>query len=663
MISTPHHDGSALHVDRQDPALGETVAVRLRVPAGQPTPGGVWLRSIRDAEPHYDAATRLGESDGWVWWQARLLVVNPVQKYRWLLRTGGTPGNLWVNARGTGALEVPDVQDFRICAGPAAPAWIHRSVMYQVFPDRFARSAAAAGRTLPDWAVAAEWDTSAVIGRGPDTPYQYFGGDIEGIREHLDHLESIGATVLYLTPMFPARSNHRYDAAAFTGIDPLLGGDEALIRLVEAAHARGLRVVGDLTTNHSGDAHEWFRAAYRHPAAPESDFYYFSADNTAYLAWLGVESLPKFNWRSEGLRERFILADDSMAARWLQPPFNLDGWRIDVGNMTGRAGADDFNHEIAALIRDRIQTINPEALLVAESTSDAAPDFQGDTWHGAMTYTNFTRPLWQWLARPHTMDDGDAPGAGHLAGAEPGVTRDGSGNITGQAWPDYFGLPQRGPERIDAGDFLATHLDFAAAFPWRVRLANLNAIDTHDTARAASAILPGAQPLAAALQFTLPGVPMVFMGDEFGFEGFNGENSRTPMPWNAPERIPADLRGLYAGLSALRREHPALTAGGLRWLHAAGGTLAFIRETAEASVLVVLFRDAATGVDLGDLAPGLAPGFAPRRLWGHGTASAVREAGTGVVVSGQALSAAAFALPGTIVPSAAAPGVQPSERP
>ncbi|WP_417221354.1 glycoside hydrolase family 13 protein [Arthrobacter sp.] len=642
MISMPHHDGSALYVDRQDPALGDTVTVRLRVPADQPTPGGVWLRSVRDAEPHYDAATRLGEADGWVWWQAGLRIVNPVQKYRWLLRTGGTPASLWTNARGTGALETPDEQDFRIVAGPAAPEWIHRSVMYQVFPDRFARSAQAAGRALPAWAVAADWNSSAVIGRGPDTPYQYFGGDLEGIREHLDHLEAIGATVLYLTPMFPARSNHRYDAAAFTAIDPLLGGDEALIRLIQDAHDRGLHVVGDLTTNHSGDAHEWFRAAHHHPGAPESDFYYFGADNEEYLAWLGVESLPKFNWRSPGLRERFILADDSMVARWLKPPYNLDGWRIDVGNMTGRAGADDFNHEIAGLIRAKIHSINPEALLVAESTSDAAPDFQGDTWHGAMTYTNFTRPLWQWLARPAAGPAG-----------EPGVIRNDAGNVTAQGWTDFYGLPQRGPDSIGAQDFLATHLDFAAAFPWRVRLANLNAIDTHDTARAASAILPGAQPLAAALQFTLPGVPMVFMGDEFGLEGFNGENSRTPMPWDAPERIPADLRGIYADLSALRRDQPALTSGGLRWLHATDGTLAFVRETAGTAVLVVLFRDAATGVGLGDLAPTLPGGCALRRLWGHGTASAVHRPGTGVVVEGHALSAAAFELPGTRLPAPA----------
>ncbi len=109
--------------------------------------------------------------------------------------------------------------------------------------------------------------------RRPDrthTAVQFYGGDLDGIRERLNHLAAVGATLLYLTPIFPARSNHRYDALSFDQVDPLLGGDEALIRLVEAAHARGIRVIGDLTTNHCGDAHEWFRAAYGIPERPRA---------------------------------------------------------------------------------------------------------------------------------------------------------------------------------------------------------------------------------------------------------------------------------------------------------------------------------------------------------------------------------------------------------
>ena len=632
MISQPHHDGSPLHVGDTVPALGARVSVRLRIPAAFGAVDGVWVRSIRDAEPHFDAAVPLGDADGWAWWEAELTLANPVQNYRWLVRSGGRPH--WINAEGLFTRDVPDAQDFRLGTFEPTPDWVHRSVMYQIFPDRFARSAAAGGRELPDWAIACDWDSTDVVGRGPETPYQFYGGDLDGVREKLDHVQGLGATVIYLTPMFPARSNHRYDASAFSGVDPLLGGDRAFIDLIEGIHARGLKVIGDLTTNHSGDAHEWFRSSFRRPGAAESEFYYFSEDNSRYVAWLGVPSLPKFNWNSPGLRRRFILDDDSMVSRWLKPPFNLDGWRIDVGNMTGRMGADDLNHEVASLIREQMRRINPDAMLLAESTSDAARDFQGDTWQGAMTYTNFTRPLWQWLA---------ADGA-------PGVVLDPVAPPVRQTWPDYFGLPQRGPDRIEGEDFLATHLDFAAGFPWAVRLANMNAIDTHDTARAASAVIPGGQRVGVALQFTLPGIPMVFMGDEFGLKGFNGEDSRTPMPWSDPARILEDLRPLYAELAGLRGALPALMDGGIRWLHAEGDVLVFVREHAEGSVLVAASRAAFSGVEL---PAELVGAGAPSPLWSTGRIdAATRDAqGPVVVLDGDGPAAALWALPGVCVPS------------
>ncbi|GAA3699975.1 maltodextrin glucosidase [Zhihengliuella alba] len=580
LSSWPHHDGSALHVGSLFPALGESVPVRLRLPdslsAALGPVEGVWLRSLRDFEPHYEAAAVLdggGPSSSWTWYGTDLPVVNPVQRYRWLVRAGGRA--YWLNAAGFWDRDVTDAHDFRLAAhaGRTTPDWAHRSVMYQVFPDRFARSPQADRHPTPEWAIACDWDTTEVIGQGPQTPYQFFGGDLPGITERLDHLVRLGATVLYLTPMFPARSNHRYDASSFSGVDPLLGGDEALVELVRAAHDRGLKVLGDLTTNHSGAAHEWFQTALADPRSQEAGFYYFSDDHSTYEAWLGVDSLPKFNWRSEALRRRFVLDDDSMVARWLQPPYDLDGWRIDVGNMTGRLGREDLNHEVAGLIRDRIAEVKPDALLLAESTSDAAPDFQGDTWQGAMTYTNFTRPLWHWLA--------DEPEA--LAGREP--------------W--FFGVPPGATDRKPAETFLVTHLDFVSGFPWTVRRCNMNALDTHDTARAAGIMLPGGQAIGVLLQYTLPGIPMVFMGDEFGLTGWNGEASRTPMPWGeleAPEsarrRIREDLRGLYGALGSLRADSPALLDGGIRWLHAEGDVLVFVREHAEQTALVVASRAA-----------------------------------------------------------------------
>lgn len=645
----PHHDGSPLHVPRRA-GLGDDAGLRVRIPAAWGRAARVWVRSVQDGEPRYDAARSLGELDGWVWWEAEMTVTNPVARYRFLLEVadsehdGGTPGSgqtgsgqggstpgYWnLNAQGLFRRDVSDYADFRLTTFPAAPQWLRRGTMYQVFPDRFARSADAGSRPVPDWAIPSAWDHTPVEGTGPATPFQFYGGDLNGVAEKLDHIQQLGADVIYLTPFFPARSNHRYDASTFNAVDPLLGGDDALVTLVEAAHARGIKVMGDLTANHSGDAHEWFRQALADPASAEAGYYYFTgtgkqgateAGARAYESWYGVASLPKLNWSSGGLRDRFVLDDDSPVARWLRPPFNLDGWRIDVGNMTGRLGATDLNREVACLIADRVRDINPEAALLAEATNDAAPDFTGEHWHGAMTYANFTRPLWSWLA-------GDA------------------------AHVNFFGTPLAGPNRMGAEDFLATHLDLASAFSWDLRLQNMNALNSHDTARAATVMIDGGQLLGAVMMFTIPGVPVVFAGDEFGLKGYNGEDSRTPMPWNDPSRIGADLRASYSAMAALRRKQPALTGGGIRWLHADGDALAYIRETAESAVLVFVARaPARADLAAGALSPAQFSALAADPTFCTAdvrTDAAARSAGTRIS-AGQA-AAAVWILPGTRTP-------------
>ncbi|WP_043478390.1 glycoside hydrolase family 13 protein [Arthrobacter sp. SPG23] len=643
----PHHDGSPLHAAR-GAGLGDTARLRVRIPAAWGRAARVWVRSVQDGEPRYDAARSLGDLDGWAWWEADMTVANPVARYRFLLevpdehdggerdggmsgsgKAGSTPGYWSLNAQGLFRRDVSDYGDFRLTTFPAAPQWMRRGTMYQVFPDRFARSAGADSHPVPDWAIPSGWDHTPVEGTGAATPFQFYGGDLTGVAEKLDHIQGLGADVIYLTPFFPARSNHRYDASTFDEVDPLLGGNDALVKLVEAAHARGIKVMGDLTANHSGDAHEWFRQALADPVSAEAGYYYFNAGHTEYEAWYGVASLPKFNWSSDRLRDKFVLDDDSPVARWLRPPFNLDGWRIDVGNMTGRLGATDLNREVARLIADRVRGINPDAALLAEATNDAAPDFTGEHWHGAMTYANFTRPLWSWLA-------GDA------------------------AHVNFFGTPLAGPNRMGAEDFLATHLDLAAAFSWDLRLQNMNALNSHDTARAATVMIPGGQLLGAVMMFTIPGVPVVFAGDEFGLKGYNGEDSRTPMPWNNPARIEADLRAGYSALAALRRNQPALTGGGIRWLHADGDALAYIRETAESAVLVFVARAAARA----DLAAGaLSPaqfavlGADPAFCTGHvRTDAGARSAG--IRISADEAAAAVWVLPGTRTPdSSAAPDI------
>lgn len=605
----PHHDGSALYVSNSAPALGDTVAVRVRVPADFGVTA-VGTRSNPDHEPVFSSATIVHSEDGWDWWQADVVVENPVHGYRFFFTLDdGTYG--WLNAAGYATTELLDLEDFKLLAYPEPPSWARATVMYQIFPDRFARSAAADSRTLPAWAEPAEW-TDEPISVGPSTPRQFFGGDLAGIEERLDHLVGLGVTMIYLTPVFPAQSNHRYDALSFTEVDPLLGGDEALISLVEAAHARGLTVIGDLTSNHSGDAHEWFTSSHGKPGAVESSFYYWlDASQKTYVSWLGVPSLPKFNWNSAELRRRFIEGPDSVVAKWLGEPYNLDGWRIDVANMTGRYLDQDLNAEVRQIIRATMIAVNPDTILLGESTNDASSDFQGDAWHGAMTYANFTRPLWGWLSKR--------------------VER---------SW--FFGIPYGTIPAYSGREFLDAHLRFAAGFPWRVRLHNMNALDTHDTARFATSALAGAVPVAVGMAVTLPGIPVVFAGDEFGLEGVDGENSRSPLPWDAlaePGSLASERVALYSELIALRRGHSALNGGGIRWLYASDDVLVYLRESPEESVLLVAAR---ADFDV------ILPVSGLTRLYGDGEVE-VLGAATRLFGAGPAFGA--WQLPGVILPA------------
>ncbi len=573
LTSAPHHDGSALYVSTQAPRLGETVRVRLRVPRGQ-EPAEVWVRSTPDAEPHYDKAEPTASNDFATWYEAGVRVGNPVVRYRWLLTdpastsatsgasTTSTSDYRWVNGTGVHYYDVPDAHDFTLSAHPAPPAWAADALVYQIFPDRFARSAAANGRPTPGWALPAAWDDE-VIFQMPDVPRQLFGGDLDGIAEHLDYVESLGFNTLYLTPFFPAPSNHRYDSISFDRVDPLLGGDEALIRLTQAAHARGLRVIGDLTTNHSGNTHEWFVAASAGEDAPERNFYYFRPDGT-YLGWYDVKTLPKFRYGPE-LIGRLAAGPGSVASTWLAEPYALDGWRIDVANMTGRHDTDDANHSVATALRASIEATRPDGLLIAEHCHDASSDLAGDGWHGAMNYAGFLRPVWAWL---RAVDYAPSPG----------------GEQT------YLGVPARMP-RLPGGSVYQTMRQFAAVTPWRALCASWSLIDSHDTPRIRT-ITGSAEAVAVAagLLFTFPGTPMVFAGDEIGGEGVRGEDARRPMPWDHPEKVDAPTLENYRALAGLRGASDALKRGSLRWLAVDDEALAYVRETEGESLLCLAAR-------------------------------------------------------------------------
>lgn len=614
LLDRPHHDGSPLYVDSGARSLGDVVPVRLRVPKG----GGetsVVLRVTRDGAPVKLPARVVASDEHETWYEARLPVDNPVVGYRWLV--GTDHDYFWVTARGVFRRDVAEVGDFRLTVYGDGPAWASDAVGYQIFPDRFARSADAGGRELPAWAVPAGWDDEPERG-GEPAVRQFYGGDLQGIAEHLDHLERLGVNLVYLTPFFPARSSHRYDASTFGRVDPLLGGDDALVALTRAAHERGLRVIGDLTTNHTGDMHEWFVKARADHRSIEGGFYYWAdavpldlarwrrtyaeqvgrtlpltsgEEEPEYVSWLGVPSLPKLNWGSAELWSRMVTGEDSVLGRFLRQPFAMDGWRIDVAHMTGRFAADDYYNAVARAARATVDAAH--GLMVGEHFYDLYNDQLGDGYQSVMNYQAFIKPVWTWLTRPRTTVQ----------------------------FPD---LPVTIPKRSGV-EAVSTMRDFDGSVPWNVVLRQWNMLGSHDTARILTITDdPRLVEVGAAWLFTYPGIPALFAGDEGGALGENGEHSRTTMPWDqiaagGGARWDASVFERYRSLIRLRRGREALREGGLRWALLDDNVVAFLRETADERILVVLARAEWDGAELPAWL--LATGEKPELLYGGSAAS------------------------------------------
>ena len=559
LADEPHHDGSRLAPGPR--TIGSTVRARVRVPLGCATER-LRLRTTPDAEPDVVDAQIESESGGAAWWAVDVELTMPITNYRFLLE-GGRLGRCWLNGAGVFHRDVTDDADFRISTAPAPPGWLHNTVGYQIFIDRFARSGTDV--PTPDWAIAQAWhdavdDTPGVRSR------QWFGGDLRGIEQHLDHLARLGVTMIYLTPFFPAGSMHRYDASTFEHVDPALGGDGALASLIAASHARGIRVIGDITLNHTGVHHDWFAAALAGPQAAERGYYFFDEDEPyGYVAWHGVASLPKLDHRSDDLRRRFYDGATSVAARYLHEPFELDGWRVDCANTTARQGTIDDNCDVAHAMRATMGAIDDDRWLVAEHCYDAAGDLDGTGWHGVMAYQWFTRPLWGWLKGPEPRS---------LMAAVELIDLDGAAMVESMR-----------------------HL--AANVSWDARQASMTILDSHDTARFRTVVDgdPVRHLVGLVALFTMPGVPTLFAGSEMGVGGDSMDTGRVPFPWDDLDDGDAFL-GHVRTLIALRRTTVALQQGALRWIDAGTDSVTYVRETDDEVVLVHLVRAPTDDVSL-----------------------------------------------------------------
>ena len=448
---------------------------------------------------------------------------------------------------------------------PDTPGWVRDAVFYQVFPDRFAASV-----RVPKPGPLEPWDS-------PPTNYGFKGGDLLGVVEHLDHIASVGANALYLTPVFQSASNHRYHTYDYLKVDPLLGGDAALRELLDAAHARGMRVILDGVFNHTGRGfwpfhhvletgagspyRNWFhfdeaglREARQINAYPAGRLRSGQAEDAhqgeldpgadagsamarlGYEAWWGIPALPKLNIAEPGVREYLW----GVGEHWLR--FGVDGWRLDVP-------AEINDPPFWAEFRRRCRAVNPEAYLVGEMW-DVAPDWlAGDRFDAQMNY-----PLAEAII-------------GFVAGEslnEPLL----------RLHHEYGRIG-----RLDGAAFGGRLVGLLGAYDPAVTAVQLNLLDSHDTPRLLS-ILGGdraAMQLAILVQATLPGAPCVYYGDEIGLEGGIDPDCRRSMPWDEA-RWDGELRAFVRAALGLRHEEPLLRQGDLTVVATEGRAIAFQRS-------------------------------------------------------------------------------------
>jgi cyclomaltodextrinase / maltogenic alpha-amylase / neopullulanase len=464
------------------------------------------------------------------------------------------------------------------------PAWVTDSVFYEIFPDRFARSArlSKSGLNLESW-------------ESPPTLHGFKGGDLYGVMEHLDYLRDLGIDALYLTPIFASASNHRYHTYDYFNVDPLLGGNRAFGELLDAAHGRGMRIVLDGVFNHASRGFWQFHHTLENAgSSPYVDWFHFEPERLArrrhwgaypspdedqairnegtfraigYQGWWDMPALPKFNTGAPAVRE-FLFG---VAEHWTK--FGADGWRLDV---PGEINDDSFWQEF----RRRVRAMNPEAYIVGEIWHDARRWLQGDQFDASMNYLLTAACLSFFPGKNLDLD-----------------TALRVGGFQGQVQV----VDARGfAERIDG------LLDLYQPDVTRVQLCPL---DTHDTPRFLTCARGDLASLRLALTFllTFPGAPCLYYGDEIGLEGGYDPDCRRAFVWSEQAQN-QEILDFTRGLIELRHQRRDLRWGEFRTLHADGGVYAFERRLEHQSTATILNAgDAASELTLDTLGAGPAP--------------------------------------------------------
>ncbi|MGM9930604.1 glycoside hydrolase family 13 protein [Pradoshia sp.] len=407
----------------------------------------------------------------------------------------------------------------------SAPDWVKDTVWYQIFPERFAN-----GNKELDPEGTLEW------GSADPTPENFFGGDLEGVINHLDYLKELGITGIYFTPIFHAFSNHKYDTIDYMEIDPQFGTKETLKKLVDEAHARGIKVMLDAVFNHSGYHFKPFQDLLQHGEASKyKDWFHphslpLDEQKVNYDAFGYVASMPKLNTKNPEVKEYLL----QVAKHWILE-CGIDGWRLDVAN--------EVDFDFWRSFRKTVKEEKEDAYILGEIWHDSMPWLRGDQFDAVMNYPFLTAIL------------------------------------------EMFSS-----ETLEPTEFAEKMTKVYHMYPHTVNKAAFNLIGSHDTPRILTECQGDIKKVKQiyTILLTFTGTPCIYYGDEIGMDGGQDPGCRKCMPWDENEQD-RDMFEHVQTLIALRKEHPVLAnEGDLLFVHIDSEVVMYKRESANADAYVLI---------------------------------------------------------------------------
>lgn len=518
--------------------------------------------------------------------------------------------------------EILEYYNFVVVPGFSTPDWAKGAVMYQIFTDRFYNGDKSNDVETNEYYYIGDYSQRVTNWNKYPANMgvrEFYGGDLQGVMDKLDYLQDLGVEVVYFNPLFVSPSNHKYDIQDYDYIDPHYGkivddggevlpngvtdnsqatkykkrttglknleaSNESFIKLVEELHRRGMKVILDGVFNHCGSFNKWMDreriyegeedyepGAYVSADSPYRSYFRFFKEgpenwpyNGNYDGWWGHDTLPKLNYEDSVKLENYILY---IGRKWVAPPYNVDGWRLDVAADLGRS--NEYNHEFWQKFRRAVKDANPNALILAEHYGDPSDWLKGDEWDTVMNYDAFMEPVtWFLTGMEKHSDEAREELLGNIDNFIGSMAHHMSNMLT--------------PSLQVAMNELSNH-DHSR---FLTRTNHMVGRVEHLGPEAANEYVNKAvMREAVVMQMTWVGAPTVYYGDEAGVCGFTDPDNRRTYPWGHEDQ---ELIAFHKEAIRIHKEHPALKTGSLKILGGEENILSYARFKGHDRIIVVI---------------------------------------------------------------------------